>query len=115
MGLPVDVIAAANARTYPRALVLVAALGKPVSGPFEPGEDDAVMIVAKEHSFGTGLQAVRAVFDGRVNGRWVPRREAGAGPMFNGRFVWSGDSRFGEALGESPFARPVKLFDRWEQ
>jgi hypothetical protein len=42
-------------------------------------------------------------------GEYSPQdeRPGMVGPMFNGRWIWSNDSRF-------PSSQPVPLFDRWE-
>lgn len=118
MGIPVDVMACrdADARTqYPKGLILVWANGAPVRGPFEPSpECPAVMILTKRFSFGEGQQAVLAQENRDSLVPYLPVRGDGAGPMFNGRFIWTSDARFGEATAQGPFAQPVKLMDRWE-
>lgn len=109
-GLRVDVIGRDGP---PRQLTLVEAFGERVAGPSEPSADaPAVTLERKRHSFGEGIRARLAQPD--PFGGWLPIYGEGAGPMFNGRFIWTGDSRFGEATGAGAFAQPVKLFDRWE-
>jgi hypothetical protein len=111
VGIGVDVV---GVRDGGARAVLVEVFGEPVPGPFEPGPgEEAVIIEQERFSFGKGVVAFIAERGGA--GGWRRARRPGAvGPMFNGRFVWTSDGRFGEALGEGAFARPVKLMDRWE-
>lgn len=121
MGILIDAMACrdTDARAaYPKGLVLVAydaAVGKtrPVDGPFEPSaEMPAVAIIRTRYSFGEGMHAVLVEPDD--DGGWRAVRGRGVGPMFGGRFIWTSDSRFGEAVGAGPFGQPVKLHDRYE-
>lgn len=116
-GIRVDVMSCHDDGTeYPHGLTLVWGPDGPVRGPFEPDERaPAVAIVRRRFSFGEGLDAVLMEENsGRAGGSYREVRRPGVGPMFNGRFIWTSDARFGEAMGVGAFAQPVKLMDRWE-
>lgn len=115
-GLRVDVMvrAGVNEARFPRGLTLVKALGREVIGPFEPVPDaPAIVIELEQFSFGEFPTAYLAEM--QTPGEWQPEERTGVlGPMFNGRFVWTSDSRFAQALGLRAGAAPVALKDRWE-
>jgi hypothetical protein len=114
VGIGVDVVGSGA----PASGVLVEVFGEPMAGPFEPGPHAAAVIIERQQfSFGEGPAAFLAEWVGgdvSVGGWRRAQRSGSVGPMFNGRFVWTSDGRFGDALGEGAFARPVKLMDRWE-
>jgi hypothetical protein len=110
-GLPVDII---GGKGNGKRLLLMEVDGKPIDGGiFEPSNDLLPCIIVKRStSFGEFQNAVRAELK---DGQWVPLKLAGLiGPMMDGEWIESGDSRFAAALGEGAGARPIAFHDRWE-
>lgn len=115
-GLIVNVVKACGEA---EAMTLVGAFGEPVQGPFEPTESRPAVMVIWGPSVG-GVRSPIAVPAGwsEEQGAYLVKRGDGVGPMFGGRFIFTSDGRFGEALrpanGRGFGAPPVALHDRWE-